>query len=410
MKRKTKITLVAVVFLSVILIVWKIGFFKPDPIVPQSGVTIPFEMINNHILFKAKVNNSRELSFILDTGNKYTLIEVETAKELGLSFRGDVQVKGAGSQISTGYFVSDASMIIPGYDTYAEPVTLAIQLKHLAASFGHDFDGLVGTEFIKQFAVEIDFKNLTMILHDKNTFAYAGKGDAIPVRLNGAGHIQMDAEISLSNEPASRGPFLIDMGSSGALLFNSPFVNDRQLLNGSIPTIRAIGKVGAGGASVGQMGRISKLQLGNFVISNPVTLFSQDQAGAHANPSEYGSIGMQIMNRFNIVIDLKHDRLYLEPNATFIDSFASAFCGGLSITAEGKDYHTFRINDVLENSPAYSSGIQKNDLIESIDEKPASFYTLTELRRVLEKTTPHKLTISREHRTTDVILIPRKMI
>ena len=34
-------------------------------------VTIPFELVNKHVVLKAKINNSRPLPFLLDTGDKY---------------------------------------------------------------------------------------------------------------------------------------------------------------------------------------------------------------------------------------------------------------------------------------------------------------------------------------------------
>jgi predicted aspartyl protease len=63
----------------------------------SSTVTVPFDLINKHILLKVMVNNSRPLSFVLDTGDQYAIINLELAKELGLTLRGQVRVGGAGA-------------------------------------------------------------------------------------------------------------------------------------------------------------------------------------------------------------------------------------------------------------------------------------------------------------------------
>lgn len=381
-----------------------------DPIVPEAGVVIPFEWVANHIVMKVKVNNSRPLSFLLDTGNKYAIIELETAKELGLSLNGEVDVKGAGPETPKGFYVDGASFTIPGYDGFSQPVMLALPLRRLASVFGHDFDGIIGSEFIKQFALELDYQNHRIILHDSKKFQYSGIGKAIPVKLSHAGHLLTEATVILPGGESVAGTFCIDIGSGGALLLNSPFVEERKLLDKGVKTIRAIGKVGAGGSSVGQVGRITEFKIGEFTIPNPVTEFSQDKAGAHANAAEMGNIGAQIMRRFNIIFDYDHDRIFLEPNASFKESFESAFTGGLSIVADGMDYHVFRVTDILEHSPAFEAGLQKDDIIESADGKPASDMTLTQLKDLFKICVTHTLNVRRDNKAMEVKLTPRELL
>src|SRR5262245_2958603 len=61
-----------------------------------AGATIPFELITRHIALKVRVNNSRPLTFIFDTGDQYAIINLERAKELGLNLSGSLSVSGAG--------------------------------------------------------------------------------------------------------------------------------------------------------------------------------------------------------------------------------------------------------------------------------------------------------------------------
>ena len=75
---------------------------------------IPFEFINKHIFIPVRVNDSRPLWFVLDTGDQYAIINLNTAKELGLRLRGQVRVGGAGSQTLTGAFVDDAKFVLQG--------------------------------------------------------------------------------------------------------------------------------------------------------------------------------------------------------------------------------------------------------------------------------------------------------
>ena len=92
----------------------------------QSSVfTIPFELVNRHIVLKVLVNNSRPLSFILDTGDQFAIINLDRAKEMGLKLQGEIHMGGAGATISTGSFVRDSSFTIPGFPGFSQPLNAA---------------------------------------------------------------------------------------------------------------------------------------------------------------------------------------------------------------------------------------------------------------------------------------------
>jgi predicted aspartyl protease len=62
-----------------------------------SSVMIPFALVNRHIVLKVSVNNSAPLSFVLDTGGKFAIINLERARTLGLNLQGNAHMQGAGS-------------------------------------------------------------------------------------------------------------------------------------------------------------------------------------------------------------------------------------------------------------------------------------------------------------------------
>ena len=96
---------------------------------------VPFDLIDRHVMLSVRVNNSRMLKFLLDTGNKFAIIDLDRARELKLSLQREVKVAGAGSQIITGYFVRDSSFTIAGLKEFSQPITLAFPLKNLASVF-----------------------------------------------------------------------------------------------------------------------------------------------------------------------------------------------------------------------------------------------------------------------------------
>jgi membrane-associated protease RseP (regulator of RpoE activity) len=358
-----------------------------------SPVTIPFEPVMRHIVLDVTVKD-HPLSFVFDTGDKLAIIDLDRAKELGLPLGGAMKVKGVGAKDADAAFVKGSGFALRGLAGFSQPLTLAMPLHGLAARFGHDFDGILGADFIQEFVVEIDYRAHTLTLHDRSTFTYAGPGESLPIALNANGHPIIDAEVTPMGDSPIPGRFTFDMGSGGALALHTPFVSSHHLPGPDVKTIREIGGGGTGGLTAGRVGRAAALKIGSSVFKNLPTTFSQDTAGAFAGTAAQGNIGAPIISRFKVFLDYGHRRIILEPAATFSDPFDRA-SGGVSLRAEGRDYKTFTVDEVLENSPASEAGLQVGDVIASIDARPASDLTLTAVYELFERAQPYKLTIRR---------------
>jgi len=370
--------------------------------------TIPFELVNNHIVLRVQVNNNRPLSFVLDTGDQYAVINLDTARALGLKLRGEVRVGGAGAQMATGAFVQDASFTLPSFAGFSQPVTLALPIGHLASRLGQDFDGIIGSEFIQQFVVELDYQAHMIRLHDKTKFSYTGPGESLPIQLD-HGHPILEADVTPVGRESTKGRFVLDIGAGLSLALYSPFVKAHGLPGSDLKTIQSLGGLGAGGETTGRFGRISELKFGKFVIKSPITLFSEDKAGAFANASLAGNIGARVAMRFRLFFDYSRNRIIFESNSWFDRPFDYAFSGA-KIVAEGANYRTFRIVDVMPESAATEAGLQKDDVITAVNGQIASELTLSELNRMFEQTVAYQLTIRRGTEVLQLKLTPKMMI
>ena len=383
--------------------------FQSKGAIQSSAVTIPFELVNRHIVLKVLVNNSRPLSFVLDTGDQFAIINLDRAKEMGLKLQGEIHMGGAGAAISTGSFVRDSSFTIPGFPGFSQPLNAALPIGRMAPRFGQDFDGIIGSEFIRQFVLELDYQARVIRLYDRDKFNYTGPGQSIPITFNSGGHPIIEGEVTPVGSAPVTGKFVLDVGSGGALALYSPFVTGHNLLGANLPTIKAIGVGGAGGEVSARIGRVSELKIGAFKISRPITLFAEDKVGAFASPALVGNIGQQIAGKFRLFFDYSHKRIIFEPNNSFAERFDRAF-GGLSIVAEGSDYRTFRIADVLEDSPGTEAGLQRDDVITAIDGKAAAELSLTKVLELFERPVAYKLTVRRGGQTLQVTLTPRELV
>ncbi|HEV2903672.1 MAG TPA: aspartyl protease family protein [Pyrinomonadaceae bacterium] len=381
----------------------------PEASAPKPVVTIPFKLVTRHIVVPVKINNSRSLSFVFDTGDKVGIVDIGRAKELGLDLHGQVRIGGAGSDTLLGSYVRGATWKLQGFEDFSQPVALAIPLGRLAARFGHDFDGIIGSDFIKQFVIEVDYQARVLKLHAKDGFVYSGSGESIPIQFNSHGHPLIEAEVTPRGGQPIKGKFVLDLGSSAALALHSPLVKEHHLLELNHHTIRAIGVGGAGGDVQARIGRVSELKIGKFRITGPTALFSQDKAGAFANSSLAGNIGQRIASKFKLFLDYERHRIILEPASTFQDPFDQAQTG-MALTTEGANFSILRVLDVLENSPASEAGLLKDDQILRVDDKSAPELGVTKLGELFERPGAYRLTVRRGDRTIQLTLTTRRLI
>lgn len=375
----------------------------------KAPVTIPFELNGRHIMLKGKVNG-QPLTFVLDTGDQYAIVDLDLAKRMNLSLNGEVKVGGAGAAVSSGAFVKDATFTLDGFEGFSQPVKMALPLgKTLSPRAGRPFEGIIGEEFIREFVVEVDYQARVLRLHDKDKFVYSGPGESIPIKLV-HGHPIVEAEVTpIGSAAPLKGKFVLDLGAGLALALYSPFVAENNLLGPNAKTIQSLGGAGAGGETTGKIGRVTDLKIGTFTIKSPITLFSEDKAGAFATASLAGNIGARVANKFRLFLDYSHSRIIFEPNSTFAAPYDYA-SAGVSMIAEGSDYRTFRVRAVLENSPASEIGLQKDDVIVSVNDQPAAEFTLSKLNELFEKPVPYKLTIRRGEQTLQLTLTPRRLV
>lgn len=375
----------------------------------SASATVPFELNNRHIILKGKVNG-QPIEFVLDTGDQYAIVDLDLAKRMNLSLNGQVQVGGAGASVATGAFVKDATFTLDALPGFSQPVKLALPLGGvLSPRAGRAFQGIIGQEFIQEFVVEIDYQARVLKLHDKDKFTYSGPGESVPITLM-HGHPILEAEVTPTGSTTPlKGKFVLDIGAALTLALYTPFVAEHNLVGPQYKTIRSLGAAGAGGEANGLVGRVTELKFGSFTIKSPITFFSQDKAGALASSALAGNIGARVASKFRLFLDYGRKRIIFEPNSTF-DAPYDQSQAGVSLIAEGSDFRTFRVRAVLENSPASEIGLQKDDVIVSVNNQPAAELSLSKLNEMFERPVPYKLAIRRGEQTLNLTLTPRRLI
>lgn len=343
----------------------------------NSSLKIPFALSNNLILVQARVNDSAPLWFILDTGASSTVIDSQLAKALHLKPSGRIVGTG-GAGTATALTFKGTSLKLPN----VEAVNLTIfglPIDFFSAPFGRKIGGVLGNDILKQLVVEVDYVAQVIKLYEPESYQYSGSGEVIPLTLEGDLPF-VRARIALSGRPVIGGKFELDSGSTGAVLFNTPFVDRNKLLD-SVSKSSQTRMGGVGGSAVAFSGRLMTIWLGSFQLENAVARFSRARRGDDASARYDGLIGGEIFRRFKVVFDLSRLRMILEPNAQFSEPY-EVDMSGLDLATEGQDFSVVVVNEVEKGSPAAEAGIQEEDVIKAIDGRPTKDFTITQIRKM----------------------------
>ena len=297
----------------------------------RSALNIPFKIFNNHVYLHVSVNNTRPLWFLLDTG-AVNIINRRHARSLGVKLSPAGQTTGIGEGSVDVFYTENVSFTLPGVtvahqqfgvlslenvEDWLNEIDVDLQgniIRRAQAAGGDDaqsIDGVLGDQFFRLFVVEIDYVTKSINLYDPQSYHYQGKGERIPLEVRQK-YIYMRAPITASKLSPVTGLFMIDSGSAGALILNSPFVEQNKLLPPSNQTT-PFPACGIGGESQTQIGKLTEIRLGNLKIENPVTMFSQAANGVLASTDFSGIIGNAILRRFKVVFDYSRRQMILEP-------------------------------------------------------------------------------------------------
>jgi len=352
----------------------------------NSSLGIPFELSNNLMLLQVRVNRSKPLHFIFDTGASISVIDPQSAKALRLRAKGKLDLEATGGSVQSG-LIHPVSLSIQGVTVFNQ--TLAtVDLDVAAPLFGYKIDGIIGHDFINNFVIEIDYAAGLMNLYETHRYKYSGTGESIPIELVEKTPFAR-ARIVLNGRAPVEGKFEVDTGGTGILSLNTPFVNKHKMLE-TLTKSAESKLVGAGGSSAAVKAHVNAVELGNLVIKNPLVVFAQGTEGNEGSTASDGELGGGFFSQFKMILDYSRSRMILERSQRVAKDLS-----GLEIVAEPPRFRTYVVNSVEENSPASAAGVQEEDKIMAVDGRPTARLTLKEVRGLFTQAGEHVLDIKR---------------
>jgi len=350
-------------------------------------VDVPFQFTERHVYLPLTIGGKTSL-WILDSGAGITVIEKELATELGLPQEGKMVGQGATTTAEFSFSVLP-SFEIAGLQFDSQKVAVFSINDLMRKVLGLEIGGILGYDFLSRLVTKVDFAHEMLTFCDPDSFVYEGDGVMLDAPLSKSNMLQ----IPLTVDGQYGGLWDLDLGAGGMTFFY-PYAEAHGLL--SRPGISRIG-FGAGGGQEGTTAQFDSLTIAGFTITKPlIEIPSEKGTGAFASAEITGNAGNDILSRFTLFLDYKRERVIVEKGADFDAEMPVDRSGLQLILGEGG---RVEVMTVAPGAPGADAGIQKGDVVVSIDGKnPESLGGILGLREMLRAPagTRYELSLTRE--------------
>lgn len=322
----------------------------PPSMAIRSETPVPFDLHHNKIMFDVLIEG-REATAMLDSGATFTALDAGFAKAAGLELGNSAAVGAAVGRV-TAHKLPSVEFEIAGHLKGRMPMA-AIDLSRASAVLGRKLDVIVGGELLRKSAVLVDFSTQTL------RFLRPGWRPpgftALIVRLDR--HYPL-VDVQVGDETLVA---LLDLGSNGEIMV-SPEAWSR---------IKPAGIRMSDGASSAVNGQIiveGKATLPELRLAGLTEKQVEVRVGTtprHISPKADALIGLGLLARYDMMLDIASGRLWLRPRANpplrLVDR------SGLGLMPDGPG---FKVMHVSKGSPAELAGWKAGERICEVNGAP----------------------------------------
>ncbi len=377
---------------------------------------IRFKFINNLIVIPLKING-KKLSFILDSGvSKTILFNITQNDSIGLNSVEKVSLRGLGKGEPVEALLSKNNKFsLKNIVSYDETIYVIVRdYFDLSSKMGTTIHGIIGYNLLSNYVVKINYKNRYIDFYDPENFELkrCRKCETFPLNFYRKKPF-IDAKVQLDTigDKLTDVKLLIDSGGSDAIWL---FEHTKPEIVTPINHFNDILGEGLSGSIYGNRSRISTFKLGSFIIEQPTVSFldSISTKNARMYKERNGSIGSNILKRFIVWFNYANNTVTFKKNGSFkkgfnynmsgldvvyngkqlvkeedVRSYSDAYNQSVSSTNSVKFITSFsykfkpsyRIRNIVANSPADKAGLKVDDIILRLNNKPSHEYQLGEI-------------------------------
>ena len=353
-----------------------IGFVMPEK---TKFVEVGFELKSNLVIIPVKINNKISLKFILDSGAETCILtEKIFGNFLGLNYVRKITVQAPGIMESIEASVASGVRLSLFGGLVGSGISMLVleeDYLQLSKTLGEDVYGIIGHDLFQRFVVEINYDDNVVTFYDPEKYRPGWWRKEIPMKIkNSKPYINL--KIKQNTEWDSL-DFLIDTGASHALLIDAD--NSKKIIMPD-KTINTLLGQGLGGEIPGYIGRIGQVKCLKYEFKNVLASFPIPGTYIKAikRGFEHGTIGGDILSRFNVTFDYPGQKLYLAKGRSYRKKFETNM-SGMFLTTSGDNYDSLVVMKVYPDTPAYRAGIRPGQHVLKINGMTADNSNISEM-------------------------------
>ncbi|WP_282754789.1 retropepsin-like aspartic protease [Desulfuromonas thiophila] len=314
---------------------------------------LPFLAVEGGIYLPVSVCGDRRW-WLLDSGAGHSVIDQDYARQLGLLPQGRIAGFGFGGNFALQ--LASVPGLVLGRST--DPLRVGPQLLVSVAGLArHSYEpqihGILGYDFLSLFVVQVDYAAQQVCLYPQEASLPQLPWQEAPLLYR-----MFCLPGCLDDVMAGR--FSLDLGAERSSLHH-PFSLRHQLLRR--PGIEQV-SLGLGGLSFERQMRFDRLQLAGQLVERPLLGVALEARGTAGHGELAGNLGGDILRRFDLWLDYRHQRVALLPGGRFTEPPQADPVGLLIGRA---DNGLPMVSYVAPNGPAAAAGFVAGDAIIAID-------------------------------------------
>jgi predicted aspartyl protease len=319
------------------------------------------QLLDDGAMFRVRVEAFGEpLHMILDTGAAVSVLDAAFQPRLGSPEKNAVVdtplASGSAAAIYRG-----PKLKIGGEEVPLGPV-ICSDLRMARFITGEHCDGILGTAFLTNFVITLNFSNRVVLLAPAGSARPSSVKSWIPITPADDGRFSVEARI---NGQTLR--LVLDTGSTSSI----------SLSDADWSKVFTDGGVGQASAVAGIGGRVAATETKRVALDIAGHRYEQLLASKLPNSRSAAKLGLDFFRRHTVTFDFPNGRLSLERFAASADA---ADMSGLHLLRVAGKTVVFSVD---AGSPAGESGISEHDVLLSINSTNAASIKMRDIRTLL---------------------------
>ena len=338
----------------------------------QSEAELNFDFVDDHILTPVIIEGTSR-RWLIDSSAVISAIDWEYAQELNLELDGNLA--GTGEKNFDFSSATLTALQFKGMKFRKLRVAVTGVNQLFRRTLGIDIAGVLGYDFLSNFAVKVNYSAQKMTLSDPDHFKYTGNGNFVKAEFRGN-----IISVPMSVNGTYKGAWRLDIGCGRLSVFHS-YAKENNLLETAGTEVVGFG---FGSEATGRISQFDSLEIGGFKILNPYLHIHQKRTDESL--TQFGIIGIfgnSLLKNFILFVDYKKHKLIMEKGRLF-NCAEPHDLSGLQVLNSDDD--NFSVQFVSPGSDADTAGFQTGDIIMSVNDINVELLAgLAAFRKLLRK-------------------------